>query len=74
MTTAAKTTVQNPNLYVVRSCNFSWHEPIETASYEEALTAARGRGFEARIDRAGTLVATWSPLYGTHTYSRELAR
>lgn len=69
--------------YVVTSCNFSWHAPIACDTYPEALAAAKSRGFEARI-QFGTvsaierglhseLVATWSPLYGVHTYNHSLA-
>lgn len=59
--------------YSVKSCNFSWHEAVQCASYADALAAANTRGFEARIDCDGTLVAVWSPLYGTRVYSRSLA-
>lgn len=60
--------------YVVRSQNFDWHQPIECASYEAALAVAKKRGFEALIHCNGQLVASWSPLYGTRTHHRELAR
>lgn len=59
--------------YTVRSCNFSFHEPIVCATYTEALAAAKARGFQARVELAGELVATWCPLYGTHVYNRTLA-
>lgn len=59
--------------YTVQSCNFSWHEPVPAASYEEALAIARKRGWEARVELAGELVAVWSPLYGVKVYARHLA-
>ena len=68
------TTTQTNAEFTVRSCNFSWHEPASAASYSEALSAARARGWEARIESNGVLVAVWSPLYGTKIYNRELAQ
>lgn len=58
--------------YSVVSANFSWHAPVPATSYADALRIAKARGFEARIEFDGELVATWSPLYGTHPYKREL--
>lgn len=59
--------------FKVVSCNFSWHAPIAAPTYAEALAVAKSRGFEARIESADTLVAVWSPLYGTKVYNRALA-
>lgn len=63
----------NSPAFVVGSCHFDWHEPIECESYGAAIAAARKRGFEATIRCGGTLVASWSPLYGTRIYDRTLA-
>jgi hypothetical protein len=59
--------------YSVKSCNFDWHAPIPANTYLHALSIARARGWEARIECRGELVAVWSPLYGTKIYNRELA-
>lgn len=60
--------------YTVTSCNFSYHPALPFSTFQEALAAAKARGFEARIDHeSGELVATWSPLYGVKTYSYSLA-
>lgn len=59
--------------YTVQSCNFDWHQPVPAATYTEALTVAKARGWEARIEHAGELVAVWSPLYGVKVYKRALA-
>lgn len=60
--------------YIVRSQNFSWHEPATAPTYAEALAKAKERGWDACIYVGDTLVAAWSQLYGTKVYSRELAR
>ncbi len=65
--------MHNATTFAVLSCNFSFHAPVVVATYTEALVAAKTRGFEARIESASTLVATWSPLYGTKVYDRALA-
>lgn len=61
------------NSYQVRSCNFDFHPVLSCESYEAALSAARDRGFDSRIECDGELVAVWSGLYGTHVYNRRLA-
>jgi len=66
--------MSNAAAYSVKSDNFSWHEPVPAASYDEALDTARRRGFEATIWHGETRVAHWSALYGTKIYNRELAR
>jgi hypothetical protein len=69
--------------FEVRSINFSWHEPVVCETAADALAKARERGFEASIyvvGKAGSpvlfgasLVATWSPLYGTTLRDRRFA-
>lgn len=61
-------------MFTVQSCNFSWHQPVPASTYTDALSTARQRGWEARIECNGELVAVWSPLYGTKVYNRELAQ
>lgn len=60
--------------FTVRSQNFHWHTPEHAETYAEALAIAKRRGFEALIRlHDAKLVASWSPLYGTRVYDRELA-
>jgi len=59
--------------YQIRSCNFDYHPVLEAETYPAALELAKQRGWEARISSGDTLVAVWSPLYGTKVYNRELA-
>jgi hypothetical protein len=59
--------------YSVKSCNFDWHDAVPCASYSDAIATAKSRGWEARIEHDGALVAVWSPLYGTRVYDRALA-
>lgn len=60
-------------IFKTDSQHFDFHPTIESATYADALAAAKKRGFEARITCDGVLVATWSALYGVHTYDRALA-
>jgi hypothetical protein len=66
--------MSNAATFTVTSSNFSWHQPVPAASYTEALSVAKQRGWEAHIKSGTTLVACWSPLYGTKVYNRDLAR
>lgn len=67
--------VMNNAAFTVRSSNFDWHPTVPAATYTEALAIAKSRGWEAHINAAdGTLVACWSPLYGTRVYNRRLAQ
>ncbi len=59
--------------YAVSSCNFDFHPVVTCDTYADALATAKARGWEARIMCADELVATWSPLYGTRVYNRDMA-
>jgi hypothetical protein len=59
--------------WTVQSTNFTWHAPVPAKSYEDARRIARERGFDARIEFNGELVATWSACFGNHIYNRALA-
>lgn len=61
-------------VYKVSSEHFDYHPALEACSFAEAIALAKKRGFEARIVVESVLVATWSALYGTHIYNRELAQ
>lgn len=65
---------QTKAVFVVTSCNFPWHDPIEAETFEIALERAKVRCFEARIEyvATGELVAVWSPAFGLKMYDREL--
>jgi hypothetical protein len=61
-------------MFVVKSQNFDFHQPIQAETFASAIKAAKKRGYEARIETAnGELAASWSPLYGTHIIDRNLA-
>jgi hypothetical protein len=53
--------------FTVTSDNFSFHQPIECASLDEAKTTAKRRGFDATIRCAGERVAHWSAIGGFST-------
>jgi hypothetical protein len=55
-------------MYSVKSTNFDFHPVVFTETYDEAVRAAKERGWEAQIYYNGKMIASWSPIYGVKTY------
>jgi hypothetical protein len=48
--------------------NFGWYANDEHTNLNEAIEAARKTGFEVRIDKDQTPVASWSVIGGLRYY------